>query len=101
MNFFPEKTTIEEKIDSYICNAFFTTGLEQIPLDAIMKIVMLEAKKDNFIIKYTNSIGKDRVRNIHYYIKKCYGSLSSYIEKTSNQFKVVREDCYSFISIGK
>jgi hypothetical protein len=101
MNFFPEKTTIDEKIDSYICNAFFTTRLEQIPLDAIMKIVMLEAKKDNFIIKYTKTNGQSKIRNIHYYIKKCYGSLSNYLVKTSSQFKVVREDCYSFISIVK
>lgn len=101
MNFYPEKNTIEEKIDSYICNAFFTTGLDQIPLDAIMKIVMLEAKKDNFIVRYEKPNGQHKIRNIHYYIKKCYGNLTNYLEKINNQFKVVREDDYSYITISR
>lgn len=101
MSFFPEKNTIDEKVEGYILNAFFITALDKIPLEACIKIVMLEAKKDNFSIKYTNKNGQNRIRNFHYYVKKNYGSLSHYIKTALSQFTIVTIDKNHFIQIAK
>jgi len=101
MNFFPDSYTINAKVDSYILNAFFITGLDQIPLDALAKIIILEANKDGFIIRYQkDQNSKPKVRNINYYIKKKYKSFSRYIISDHPNYKIIKDKLPYLIEIA-
>lgn len=77
--FIPDNNEIDKVIENAIENIFFITGAEMIQLNKLVPILKYHLKKNKFTIRFNA-----RIRNVHFYIKKTYGSISQFIRKKTN-----------------
>jgi hypothetical protein len=77
--FVPDTNEIDKVIENALENIFFITGAEKVQLNRLVPILKYHLKKNDFVIRYNS-----RIRNVHFYLKKMYGSISQFIRNKTN-----------------